>query len=227
MGDHHSSTEVAVYRFPFLMIAGANNPPGSILYDTGLGEDTPTKVFNIMGALSTIAFAYSTVIIPEIQVKTTETHTRMSLASLRVQHMLDNHSLKPETGPEPRFEPEPVPEPELVWSQATLREPVVKNFVTKSLLVTYGAGAPIFVVMTYVGFWAYGSGVAPNLIENLSGTSPEPPASPVSSLPIPSASPHFVKTGYVHIVAHTTALFFHPMSIYTDKEFRPLYSIPT
>ena len=53
--------------------------------------------------------------------------------------------------------------------QATLREPVVKNFVTKSLLVAYGAGAPIFITMTYVGFWAYGSQVAPNLIDNLSG----------------------------------------------------------
>jgi amino acid permease len=101
---------------------GARAPKGSVQYNTGLTfngyESTTTKVFNIMGALSSIAFAYSTVIIPEIQ--------------------------------------------------ATIRDPPVQNFY-KSLIVTYGFGAPIFLVMSFVGFWAYGADVDPNLLNNLSG----------------------------------------------------------
>lgn len=47
---------------------GATAAAGSVTYVLGLGEDEPTKVFNFIGAFATIAFAYSIVIIPEIQV---------------------------------------------------------------------------------------------------------------------------------------------------------------
>ena len=55
-----------------------------------------------MGALATIAFAYTTVITPEIQ--------------------------------------------------ATVRNPPVQEFY-KALAVTYGIGAPVFLIMSLVGWW--------------------------------------------------------------------------
>lgn len=98
----------------------ANDPelgPGTPRSYAVLGS-TASKSFDAMGALATIAFAYTTVITPEIQ--------------------------------------------------ATVRDPPVKEFY-KSLIVTYGVGAPVYLIMSLVGYWAYGNTVAPNLITNLSG----------------------------------------------------------
>lgn len=52
--------------------------------------------------------------------------------------------------------------------QATVRDPPVREFMN-SLIITYGVGAPVYLIMSLVGYWAYGNTVAPNLISNLSG----------------------------------------------------------
>ena len=52
--------------------------------------------------------------------------------------------------------------------QATVKEPCVRNFIV-ALCIEYALGATPFVVMSFVGYWAYGNGLAPNIIGNLSG----------------------------------------------------------
>ncbi|KAK9807181.1 hypothetical protein WJX73_004815 [Symbiochloris irregularis] len=84
------------------------------------GTSTADKAFDAMGALATIAFAYTTVITPEIQ------------ATVR----------DGKHGPAREF--------------------------YKTLAVAYGIGAPVFLIMSLVGWWAYGDNVGSNLIANLS-----------------------------------------------------------
>ena len=45
--------------------AGMNSPPR----DYGVHETKPTGTFDAMGAIGSIAFAFNTVILPELQVK--------------------------------------------------------------------------------------------------------------------------------------------------------------
>lgn len=76
------------------------------------------KVFNALGVLGTVAFAYNNVILPEIQ--------------------------------------------------ATVRAPAVRN-MRKTITLYYIFAMSLWIVLTFVGYWAYGNGVYPNMLSNLSG----------------------------------------------------------
>ncbi|KAK9807574.1 hypothetical protein WJX72_003132 [[Myrmecia] bisecta] len=94
---------------------GRDAPPR----DYGIHESRPTGAFDAMGALGSIAFAFNTVILPELQ--------------------------------------------------ATIRPPTVRNFNYITLPLTYVVGCFPWIILTFVGWWAYGNEVTPNLIDSLSG----------------------------------------------------------
>lgn len=52
--------------------------------------------------------------------------------------------------------------------QATARAPAIKN-MRKAIGIVYAFGMSLWIVMAYIGYWAYGNGVTPNLLINLSG----------------------------------------------------------
>lgn len=79
-----------------------------------------TRITDYFAAISTTAFAYNTIIIPEIQ--------------------------------------------------ATIKHDPVTGFF-KAMTLTFAIGGPIFLLVTLVGFWAYGVDLDANLISNLSGPS--------------------------------------------------------
>lgn len=96
---------------------GMNSPPR----DFGIHDTSATGTFNAMGAIGSIAFAFNTVILPELQ--------------------------------------------------ATVRPPVVRNFNYIVLPFTYIFGCFPWVILAFVGYWAYGNDVGANLTDSLSGPS--------------------------------------------------------
>ncbi|DBB02144.1 hypothetical protein WJX82_003722 [Trebouxia sp. C0006] len=87
--------------------------------DFGIHDTTATGTFNAMGAIGSIAFAFNTVILPELQ--------------------------------------------------ATVRPPVVRNFNYIVLPFTYIVGCFPWIILSFVGYWAYGNDVGANLTDSLSG----------------------------------------------------------
>jgi len=53
-------------------------------------------------------------------------------------------------------------------NQATIKSPTTKN-IYKALGLQFTVGSIPFLVLTFVGYWAYGNVVFPYLIINLSG----------------------------------------------------------
>lgn len=79
----------------------------------------PTKAFDALGSLGTMAFAYNTVILPEIQ--------------------------------------------------ATVRAPAARNMITKTLPMMYLIGTIPFLLISFIGYWAYGNEVGYNILYSSSG----------------------------------------------------------
>lgn len=52
--------------------------------------------------------------------------------------------------------------------QATIRQPVVRNMV-KALNFQFSVGVVPMHAVTYIGYWAYGSGVSSYLLNNVHG----------------------------------------------------------
>lgn len=82
-----------------------------------VGSNT-AKAFNVLGALASIAFAFNTGILPEMQ--------------------------------------------------ATVKEPSIRN-VKKALSVQFTVGTFLILMITFVGYWAYGNSVAPYMLNSISG----------------------------------------------------------
>ena len=153
------------------MVAGLKAPPR----DYSLLGDNTGKAFNAIGALATIAFAFNTGILPEMQVRI-------------VRYMLDSEyknyqRLKKdgETLMVINFEPARLTlllriltcirfGNDLVM-QATIRRPATTN-IYKALWLQFTIGTIPFVVLTFVGYWAYGNAVYPYILINLSGPKP-------------------------------------------------------
>ena len=55
--------------------------------------------------------------------------------------------------------------------QATIRRPATAN-IYKALWLQFTIGTIPFVVLTFVGYWAYGNAVYPYILINLSGPKP-------------------------------------------------------
>ena len=71
------------HRVVFSGCAGRNNKP----HDYNLLGSHPTKAFDAMGAFGSMAFAYNTVILPEIQVGThTDLHTNTHGVCIQPSH---------------------------------------------------------------------------------------------------------------------------------------------
>lgn len=49
--------------------------------------------------------------------------------------------------------------------QASVRPPAVQNFYI-SIWIDYLVGAPIYIALAFVGWWAYGTNITPNLLIN-------------------------------------------------------------
>lgn len=62
--------------------AGRNSPPR----DFGVHETKPTGIFDAMGAIGSIAFAFNTVILPELQVRCTYVTCVACLCSVNTDH---------------------------------------------------------------------------------------------------------------------------------------------
>ncbi|DBA99266.1 TPA: Proline transporter [Trebouxia sp. C0006] len=87
--------------------------------DYSIAGTNADKAFNALGSLGTMAFAYNTVILPEIQ--------------------------------------------------ATVRAPAARNMITKTLPMMYLIGTLPFLLISFIGYWAYGNEVGYNILYSNSG----------------------------------------------------------
>lgn len=86
--------------------------------DYSLKGSNTEKAFNALGAMATIAFAFNTGILPEMQ--------------------------------------------------ATVKEPSVRN-MKKALDLQFTVGTLPILMLTFVGYWAYGNDVVPYMLNSVSG----------------------------------------------------------
>lgn len=151
------------------MVAGLKAPPR----DYSLLGNSTDKAFNAIGALATIAFAFNTGILPEMQVRI----IRYMLNSEYTNYQkLKNDG---ETLRVNNFEPARLIAEGLTCirfgndlvMQATIRRPATTN-IYKALWLQFTIGTIPFFVLTFVGYWAYGNVVYPYILINLSGPKP-------------------------------------------------------
>jgi len=53
--------------------------------------------------------------------------------------------------------------------QATVRAPAARNMITKTLPMMYLIGTLPFLLISFIGYWAYGNGVGYNILYSNSG----------------------------------------------------------
>jgi nitrate reductase NapE component len=117
--------------------------------DYSLQGSATDRTFNAVGALATIAFAFNTGILPEMQVNTMSTLSWQNVTTLESDDARD----------------------ELcgLWLlQATVKQPSTRN-IRKALGLQFTVGTFPILVLTFVGYWAYGNAVSPYMLNSVSG----------------------------------------------------------
>ena len=56
-----------------------------------------------------------------------------------------------------------------VYMQATVRAPAARNMITKTLPMMYLIGTLPFLLLSFIGYWAYGNEVGYNILYSTSG----------------------------------------------------------
>nr|PNR32014.1 hypothetical protein PHYPA_026139 [Physcomitrium patens] len=107
-----------VYIFTSVGIALTDGVKAKFSRDYSLKGSNTEKAFNALGAMATIAFAFNTGILPEMQ--------------------------------------------------ATVKEPSVRN-MKKALDLQFTVGTLPILMLTFVGYWAYGNDVVPYMLNSVSG----------------------------------------------------------
>jgi hypothetical protein len=131
--------------------------------DYSLKGTKADRTFNAIGALATIAFAYNTGILPEMQVVPHPDDAIFFLLRAAWQEYMSigkclclfivEGMAGPYTG---------------LALQATIRQPTTTN-IYKALGMQFTVGTFPFLVLTFVGYWAYGNTANPYLLLSLGG----------------------------------------------------------
>ncbi|KAG0607311.1 hypothetical protein M758_8G018700 [Ceratodon purpureus] len=107
-----------IFTFIAIYVAFRDGVKDNQPRDYSLKGSPIAKTFNVLGALATIAFAFNTGILPEMQ--------------------------------------------------ATVKEPSIRN-TKKALILQFTVGTFPIVLLTFVGYWAYGNDVSPYMLNSASG----------------------------------------------------------